>query len=112
MPPTNHQQQATTPPPAWRTSSAKVHLKELLLDDSSWIQLCTTKEIWNDEPLFKQYKWENFRNNFNSMKTSIEQEQSCVKFDEAAFEKEKAMFPRNVTTERGYLFWNGHAADK
>lgn len=70
------------------------------------------RKIWNNEPLFCQYKWERFRDNFRAMQNNINQDRSFIAFDIAAFAPEQAKFPRNALTERGYPFWDGHAAQK
>jgi len=39
-------------------------------------------------------------------------ERGASSFDEAAYKRELVAFPRNPTTDRGYLRWDGHKAQK
>lgn len=100
------------PPPAWRNSEAKKLLGQLMMDELSWIHLCLVGQIYHTEARFKQYKWENFRNNFNTMATKFELDKERIAFEHMAFNRYQTKHPRTATTNRGVLFWDGHAAQK
>lgn len=101
-----------TQPPPWIHSKAKAKLKSLLLDESSWVQLCTPEEIHCGDKDFEQYPIARFKANYTTLKTRIESEQQSVMLDERAFKQHQEKFPRKATTERGYKFWNKHPAEK
>ena len=105
-------QKKSQDPPPWRNSEAKALLRELLMDEESWIHLCLLEQIHMSEPLFKQYKWANFRNNFNTLSKAIELEKASVAWDQRAFDKYKKKHPREETTNRGEPFWDGHQAQR
>jgi hypothetical protein len=96
----------------WIKSKAKAKLRSLLLDESTWIQICSPEQIHAADDDFKQYPIARFKANFNSLKSAIELNRRCVLFDKAAVQHEKERFPRSPTTERGYKFWNMHPAEK
>jgi hypothetical protein len=98
------------PPPAWGKSPAKAKLIELYRDKHSWIHLCLPQQIYDTEPLFNQYPWNNFRNNFNRLMDTIDREEECVAFDQAAFEHYRSKKPRAEQTVRGEPFYDGHRA--
>jgi hypothetical protein len=98
-------------PPPWRTSPAKKLLEQLYRDKLSWIHLCLPQQIYETEPLFKQYPWNNFRNNFNRLMDTLDQEEDCVAYDQIAFEKYRRT-PRPLLTKKGEPFWDGHAAQQ
>jgi hypothetical protein len=102
----------SAPPPPWRNSLTKMRLRELLKDESSWVQICTAEEVWENDPKFKQYPKDRFLANFKNLKEAIELENKCIDFDEAAFKDHKHLFPRNHKTERGEPFWDAHPAKK
>jgi hypothetical protein len=97
-------------PPPWKNSHAKKRLQELMIDPSSWIQILTEEQIHESDPLFRQYPLKNFKTNFRNLKQSIAVEQAAIKLDKRAHTSDVEKFPRNNTTERGYKFWDGHAA--
>lgn len=99
-------------PEAWIKSRAKAKLRLLLMDESSWVQLCTPEQIHESDDDFKQYPLVRFKVNFNTLKSSIELERTIVAFDDKAVKEHQQKFPRNATTERGYKFWNKHPAEK
>jgi hypothetical protein len=99
-------------PPPWRTSDAKKLLVELYKDKHSWIHLCTPEQIYNTEPLFKQYKWENFQSNFNRLMDKLDLEEECVEYDRMALAQYKRKHPRTPQTNRGEPFWDGHPAQE
>jgi hypothetical protein len=103
----NHQ-----PSSPWIKSKAKAKLRSLLLDESSWIQICSPEQIHAGDDDFKQYPFARLKVNFNNLKAAIELNRRCVLFDEGAVEHQNECFPRNPTTERGYKFWNTHPAEK
>ena len=103
---------ATTAPPPWRNSPAKRLLRELLMDEESWIHLCLLEQIHLSEPLFYQYKWTNFRNNFNSLSKQIDLEKASIAADRVAYERYMQDHPRPPVTNRGNLFWDGHPAQQ
>lgn len=96
----------------WIKSKAKAKLRSLLLDESSWIHVCTPEQIHTSDEDFKKYPIARFKVNFTNLKATVELNRRCVLFDEAAVEKHKEKFPRNPTTERGYKYWNKHPAEK
>jgi hypothetical protein len=99
-------------PMPWLKSNAKKLLVSLLEDESSYIHAegMTADTIYNSEPLFMQYKIENFRTNYKNLKEKHELELQSIDFDQAAFDKERVLFPRKDTTARGYPFWDKHEA--
>jgi hypothetical protein len=101
-------------PEPWRKSKAKELLVDLLADESSYIHAygMDEDEIYNSDPLFKQYKKENFKTNYRNLIAKIQLERSCVEFDQQALDNEKQKLPRNSRTERGYKFWDGHEAQR
>jgi hypothetical protein len=56
--------------------------------------------------LYLQYDWTLFKNNYRNLRSSILTKRNAVKFDQEAFEKEQAAFPRNQLTKRGNPFWD------
>jgi hypothetical protein len=98
-----------TPPP-WRTSRAKTHLRSLLLDSSSWIQILEVEEIHRSEPLFLQYPLRSFKTNYKNLMKAVQLEKAAVEFDEEAVISDMTRFPRNAMTERGNPFWHGDNA--
>jgi hypothetical protein len=103
---------ATVKPEPWVRSSAKELLWKLLLDDASYIYAAgmDIQAIYDSDPLFKQYKFANFKTNFGTLQKKVELEKTAIKFDQVAFDKEKEKFARPALTQRGHKFWNGHAA--
>ncbi len=100
-------------PPQWKTSAAKALLARHLSDELSWIHQATSvKEVYEAEPLFQRYPFKNFKTNFVNLKASIKEEKDAINFDQAAFKKEKEMFPRNSTTKGGNPFWDMHEAQR
>ncbi len=100
-------------PPQWKTSAAKKLLVRLLSDESSWVHQSTSvEEVYEAEPLFKLYPLKNFKTNFKNLKESMKEERDSIHFDQAAFEKERALFPRNPTTKGGNPFWDRHDAQR
>jgi hypothetical protein len=99
-------------PPHGSKDKAKEKLCSLLLDESSWIQICSPEQIHTGDDDFKQYPIARFKVNFNNLKSTIKLSPRCVLFGKAAVEHQKERFPRNPTTEQGYKFWNTHPAEK
>ena len=109
----SHGKTGGPPPPPWRTSAAKALLERLLSDESSHIhQFTTVEEVYESEPLFKLYPLKNFKTNYKNLKRSVKQERDAIQFDQAAFDREKELFPRNETTNKGNLFWDRHEAQR
>jgi hypothetical protein len=98
----------------WAKSEAKQLLCKLLADESSYVHASGmgVDEIYNSDPLFKQYKIENFKTNYRNLSAKLKVERSSIEFDQEAFEREKQKFPRKDQTERGYKFWDGHQAQQ
>lgn len=102
---------ATVLPPLspWRNSRAKQRLYDLLLDESSWVQLLDVEEVHASDIGFNRYPLTNFKTNFKTLKDAIEAEKDAVDFDQNAFHDEKTI-GRKPLTERGYKYWDGHVA--
>jgi hypothetical protein len=97
----------------WRSSRAKEHLHELLLDQSSWVHILTDEQIHEAEPLFKQYPLKQFTTNISNMnKAAIVIEGAAIEFDQLALDSDNYRFPRKDVSERGYDFWDGHDAQR
>ena len=65
------------------------------------------REVYDDnKALFHQYKYENFRNNLNSLKKAIRADREFVKFDNEAVERQLARFPRGELTEHGKIIYD------
>jgi hypothetical protein len=79
----------------WIKSKAKAKLRSPLLDESSWIQICSPEQIHAADDDFKQYPIARFKANFNSLKSAIKLNCRCVLFDEAAVQHQKECFPRS-----------------
>ena len=99
---------------------AKIHLRSLLEDETSWVrvewnkgenqepkesQASRIERIRNRSPLFKQYTKTLFYNNFRSLKTTIDDEKIAVAFDKKAFIDEKEKWPINGTLANGKPRW-------
>jgi hypothetical protein len=105
-PPVSKNETYTSP---WQHSAAKEKLTTLLKDPLSYVHTMPVAEIYNGDELFKQYRWDRFKDNFKRLKTSVDTERLAVEFDQLAFDEEKVALPRNPTT-RGHPFWDGHPA--
>jgi hypothetical protein len=112
MMPTAADPPGTAKPEPWARSSAKELLWKLLLDDASYVHAAgmDIQAIYDSDPRFKQYRFANFKTNFVNLMKKVELEKAANQFDQAAFDKEKEKFARPGLTQRGYKFWNGHAA--
>lgn len=96
----------------WVRSKAKAKLRTLLLDESSWVHICTPEQIHASDDDFRKYPIDRFKVNCSNLKAAIEVEHAAVSFDEAAVKQHHDKFPRGPSTERGYKFWNKHPAEK
>lgn len=101
---------SSSPPPWSNKCEAKILLRELLNDSTSIAHTKTVPELHQLEPLFRQYPLNNFQTNYRNLKKTIVQAKECAAFDQGAYEKEKANYPRNPLTVRGHPFWDGSAA--
>lgn len=101
-------------PPPWMKSRAKELLEKLIADESSYIHAdgMDVDQIYISDPLFKQYKIENFRTNYRNLVAKIDLERYAVEFDQQAYNKEIEKFVRNDRTKRGYKFWDGDEAQR
>jgi hypothetical protein len=72
----------------------------------------TDEQVHNSNELFKRYPLRNFKTNFKTLKKAVEVEQGAIEFDELALEADNQRHPRNPLTERGYPFWDKHAAQR
>ena len=106
---------------------AKVLLRSLLEDESSWVrsewnkgenqvpkesQASRIERIRNKNPLFKQYDKTLFYNNFRRLMTTIDDEKIAVAFDKLAFDKEHEKWPINGTLPNGKPRWQDSQAQK
>jgi hypothetical protein len=98
---------------------AKELLRELLTSDKpTWIDdvydpddECKSIEIIRSrEPLFAQYKKENFRQNFRTLKDSIDLRVKSIKFDQEAYDKEQKKWPIEEQFATGGYKWGGSRA--
>jgi hypothetical protein len=64
----------------------------------------------NRDELFSKYPLERFKANFRTLAKSVQQERDAVQFDAMALVVHQSLQPRGATTNRGELFWDGHAA--
>jgi hypothetical protein len=83
-----------------------------LLDESSWIQICSVEQHHAPDDDFKQYPIACFKVNIKNLKSTFEQTRRCVLFDETLVEKLRETFARSPTAEQGFQFWNKHPAEK
>jgi len=95
----------------WKNSRAKAQLAEMLKDRTSNVRTISVDAVWESNPLFRQYPWPRFKQNFKSLKKKIDDEAAAIAFDQRSYEHEQEKFPRNATTMRGQPFWNGHPAE-
>jgi hypothetical protein len=58
-------------------------------------------------PTFQKYDFTRLKANFKNLKDGIAVKNAAVQFDQQLFDSEKELFPRNPSTVRGHLFWNG-----
>ena len=106
---------------------AKVLLRSLLEEESSWVrsewnkgenqepkesQASRIERIRNKNPLFKQYDKTLFYNNFRRLMTTIDDEKIAVAFDKLAFDKEHKKWPINGTLPNGKPRWQDSQAQK
>jgi hypothetical protein len=99
-------------PSPWRTSSAKTKLLQLLKDPNSYVHFADPMDVHTMDDDFKKYNFDRFKVNFKNLKALVDSEREASSFDETAYKRELVTFPRNPTTDRGYLRWDGHKAQK
>ena len=97
-------------------SKAKTYLKLQLESPNNWIQQMIARDpavssktidrIHASHELFRQYKKENFRSNFRSLKKTMDKNAAAVAFDQNAFEKEASKYPSEPMLKAGYPRWN------
>lgn len=98
-------------PPKWRYSDAK----EILTNDirANRCKGKTPAQVYEMHPdEYKQYKYENFRTNYNNLKKKIEMYQSYADADEVAVANDKRNHPTKATTPYGYPRWRHSEAEK
>ena len=100
------------PPSPWRNSKAKKKLKEQLKDESSWVQVCDPYHVFCADDDFKQYKENNFINNFNSLKEKIETKKCAVEFDKHWYEQDQILYPASAINKRGDKRYEGSEAER
>jgi hypothetical protein len=81
-----------------------------LEDPTSDVHTSSVEEIYED-PDFQKYDFTRFKANFKNLKDGIAAKNAAVQFDQQSFDSEKELFPRNPSTVRGHLFWNGSYAE-
>jgi hypothetical protein len=102
---------ASAPDFDWKSSKEKVLLRRMLMDEESPIHNMTPKEIFKSHvDFFTKYEWKNFKTNLKNLREKIISDRQLVLLEEAAFKQDIKNFPRNATTNRGYPFWDTHAA--
>jgi hypothetical protein len=107
------QQQSVLLLPRRTRRSRRVFHHELLLDQSSWVHILIDEQIHEAEPLFKQHPLEQFKTNILNMKVAIKIEGAAIEFDQLALDSDISRFLcKDVVTERGYDFWDGHDAQR
>ena len=97
-------------PKKWQYSKAKLKLKKDLLDKNSHIHNMSVDEIWNSDPLYKQYPL--FPQYYNDLKKQVEAEGKEARLDDIKAEKHIKNNPRGRLNKRGYPHWNKHPAKK
>eukprot|EP00980_Cylindrotheca_fusiformis_P026991 scaffold18311_cov71-Cylindrotheca_fusiformis.AAC.1 len=75
-------------------------------DDEIYTKKLKPSAVQHSDPLFLLYPPTNFACNLRSLKKKIVDLREAVNFDQAAFEKEKKLHPRQQFTEHGNPFWD------
>lgn len=70
--------------PTWKSNGPiGKQLKEEMVENDYIKRGVTAAEVWKTNPLYQQFKLENFRTNFNKMKKNLANEQSNEKASSA-----------------------------
>ena len=78
----------------------------------SEIETMTVKELWESDPLFKQYPFDSFQTYDKNMKALTEKRKAQLHVEEQCFRRDMQKLPKRSETSRGMLFWNTHPALK
>jgi hypothetical protein len=97
-------------PKQWQYSNTKMKLKKDLLDKNSHIHDMSVNEIWNSNPLYKQYPL--FPKYYEDLKKQVEAEGKEAHLDDIKAEKHIKNNPRGTLNKRGYPHWDKHPAKK
>ena len=103
----------------WYTSTANVSKAYSLLfmlymnyEKCREIETMTVKELWESDPLFKQYPFDSFQTYDKNMKALTEKRKAQLHVEEQCFRRDMQKLPKRSETSRGMLFWNTHPASK
>jgi hypothetical protein len=101
---------AEDPPTPWAKSRAKKLCQELIMNKSSYVQGMPASHVYWTDAIFMCYDKAKFANNYNRLKTTIEEEELIAGFEQFAFNVQKPLLYRNTLNSRGQPFWDTHAA--
>ncbi len=96
----------------WQHSKAKKKAIKLLDDPNSYVHDMDPLLIHANDDDFRRYRADRFKDNFTRLKTTMYAAKKAITFDSDAFARERRAFPRNPISDRGYLRWDGHIAQK
>ncbi|KAL7525979.1 hypothetical protein ACHAXR_001251, partial [Thalassiosira sp. AJA248-18] len=94
----------------WNKSDGKRLLIKLIHDDKSWVHRMTPEEIHQSNPLFANYPFPKFKEYLKCIQSTMATQKEIVRVNEQEIWQEELAFPRENTTDRGYPFWDTHAA--
>ena len=97
-------------PKAWQHSDAKKDLFKALLDPNSGVHGMSTEEVKNSDPRYKQYPY--FAKYYKDLKKKAKDLKEQVKVDDLAARVHLMSFQKGLTNDKGYPYWDGHAAQR
>jgi hypothetical protein len=62
--------------------------------------------------LFKEFVYENFRSNLNTLRKKVKGDKDSAAFDSAALQNNKRRHPAAAITARGHIHWHGSEAKR
>jgi hypothetical protein len=96
--------------PKWVGSKARAGLLRMLKDKKSHVHKKTPAELYESDPAFKDYEYENFKTNLRTLRALAKTQNEIIKMNDHEIWKESIACPRNETTLRGHIHWDTSAA--
>jgi hypothetical protein len=97
--------------PKWETSEAKKLLQKDLEEGRVTAQMAPD-EVYAMKDEYREFKYENFRNNLLTLKKKAEQNGDSAAFDSAALANDEKIYPRPATAAAGYPRWDRSDAER